>query len=573
MCGVPVHAAEAYLAKLIRQGFKVAVCEQIEDPAEAKKRGAKSVVRARRGAHRHAGHPDRGRRCSTRAATTTWRPRRCAAARMGLAWVDISTGDFAVQPLAAERARRRARPAGAERDPGARPPVASSPSSRRLLARLERQLSPLPAARFDSDGGAPAAGAALQRSRRSTASARFARAEIAACGALGRLSSRRPSSGKLPRACRPRRLRPRRRGHGDRRGDAAQSRARPRSRPATRQGSLLAAIDRTVTGARRAAARRSAGGPADRSRGHRAPARHAWQLLVARAAAARASCARPCGARPTSSARCSRLPARPRRPARSGGARATASPPPGRCAALLAPSRWRPICRAGAAPGRSSACGDHRRARRPSWAARLGAELPLIARDGGFIARGLSRRARRAAQPARRQPAPGARRWRQRYRGETGIAVPQDPAQQRARLLRRGRRRSHAGRSSTKSRGLHPSPDHGQRHALHHRRAGRARAPHRHARPTRRWPSSSRCFDELVALAMRRRAEAIAAAAARAGRCSTSPPALAELAVERALRAARWWMRAPPFAIEAGRHPVVEAALRRPGRAGALRRQ
>src|SRR5580704_9296941 len=45
MCGVPVHAAEQYLEKLIRKGFRVAVCEQIEDPAEAKKRGAKSVVR------------------------------------------------------------------------------------------------------------------------------------------------------------------------------------------------------------------------------------------------------------------------------------------------------------------------------------------------------------------------------------------------------------------------------------------------------------------------------------------------------------------------------------------------
>ena len=44
MCGVPVHAAEAYLAKLIRPGFKVAVCEQMEDPAEARKRGSKSVV-------------------------------------------------------------------------------------------------------------------------------------------------------------------------------------------------------------------------------------------------------------------------------------------------------------------------------------------------------------------------------------------------------------------------------------------------------------------------------------------------------------------------------------------------
>jgi DNA mismatch repair protein MutS len=42
MAGVPVHAAEAYLAKLIRCGFKVAVCEQMEDPAEARKRGSKS---------------------------------------------------------------------------------------------------------------------------------------------------------------------------------------------------------------------------------------------------------------------------------------------------------------------------------------------------------------------------------------------------------------------------------------------------------------------------------------------------------------------------------------------------
>ena len=45
MCGVPVHAADEYLQKLIRLGFRVAVCEQMENPAEAKKRGAKSVVR------------------------------------------------------------------------------------------------------------------------------------------------------------------------------------------------------------------------------------------------------------------------------------------------------------------------------------------------------------------------------------------------------------------------------------------------------------------------------------------------------------------------------------------------
>ena len=44
MCRVPVHAA-SYLERLIRQGHRVAVCEQMEDPAEAKKRGAKAVVR------------------------------------------------------------------------------------------------------------------------------------------------------------------------------------------------------------------------------------------------------------------------------------------------------------------------------------------------------------------------------------------------------------------------------------------------------------------------------------------------------------------------------------------------
>jgi DNA mismatch repair protein MutS len=45
MAGVPVHAAEGYLAKLIRAGFKVAVCEQMEDPAAARRRGSKAVVR------------------------------------------------------------------------------------------------------------------------------------------------------------------------------------------------------------------------------------------------------------------------------------------------------------------------------------------------------------------------------------------------------------------------------------------------------------------------------------------------------------------------------------------------
>src|SRR5437660_4890068 len=45
MCGVPIERSEEYLHRLIARGHRVAVCEQTEDPAEAKKRGPKSVVR------------------------------------------------------------------------------------------------------------------------------------------------------------------------------------------------------------------------------------------------------------------------------------------------------------------------------------------------------------------------------------------------------------------------------------------------------------------------------------------------------------------------------------------------
>jgi len=45
MCGVPVHSAEGYLARLTKTGLSIAICEQMETPAEAKKRGSKSVVR------------------------------------------------------------------------------------------------------------------------------------------------------------------------------------------------------------------------------------------------------------------------------------------------------------------------------------------------------------------------------------------------------------------------------------------------------------------------------------------------------------------------------------------------
>ena len=65
MCGVPVHAAEAYLARLIRRGFRVAVAEQMEDPKTPHRQGADPP---RGGAPDHARHAHRGRAAGSRPA-------------------------------------------------------------------------------------------------------------------------------------------------------------------------------------------------------------------------------------------------------------------------------------------------------------------------------------------------------------------------------------------------------------------------------------------------------------------------------------------------------------------------
>ncbi|HZL60434.1 MAG TPA: DNA mismatch repair protein MutS, partial [Stellaceae bacterium] len=99
MCGVPVHAAEAYLSRLIRQGFRVAVCEQMEDPAEAKKRGGKSPVKravtriVTPGTITEDNLLD-ARRHNYLAALAE------AGGDLALAWLDLSTGDFALQEVA-----------------------------------------------------------------------------------------------------------------------------------------------------------------------------------------------------------------------------------------------------------------------------------------------------------------------------------------------------------------------------------------------------------------------------------------------------------------------------------------
>jgi len=98
MCGVPVHSADSYLARLIRKGFKVAVGEQTEDPAEAKKRGSKSVVRREVVRIVTPGTLTEDVLLDARSNNFL-----VALARVqdsyGLAWVDISTGDFHLSAL------------------------------------------------------------------------------------------------------------------------------------------------------------------------------------------------------------------------------------------------------------------------------------------------------------------------------------------------------------------------------------------------------------------------------------------------------------------------------------------
>src|SRR5215831_4342911 len=95
MCGVPVHAADAYLEKLIRKGFRVAVCEQIEDPAEAKKRGSKSVVKREVIRLVTPGTLTEDSLLDARASNTLAALGR-AGGELALAAADMSTGTFSV---------------------------------------------------------------------------------------------------------------------------------------------------------------------------------------------------------------------------------------------------------------------------------------------------------------------------------------------------------------------------------------------------------------------------------------------------------------------------------------------
>src|SRR5579864_4754754 len=98
MCGVPIERSDEYLHRLIAQGHRVAVCEQLEDPAEARKRGAKSVVRRDVVRLVTSGTLTEDSLLDARRNNFLLAIARSRVSstedRYALAWIDISTGEF-----------------------------------------------------------------------------------------------------------------------------------------------------------------------------------------------------------------------------------------------------------------------------------------------------------------------------------------------------------------------------------------------------------------------------------------------------------------------------------------------
>ena len=239
MCGVPVHSAEGYFLTLIRKGFRVAVCEQLEDPAEAKKRGYKAVVK--RGVVRLVTPGTltedsllEARRNNYLAAFASVRN------EAALAWTDISTGEFHVTscPLV------RLGPELARLAPRELLVVDENESdSADIVSDLGISLTPLARSGFDSTSAEKRL-TALFDVNTLDAFGQFSRAELSVLGAIVEYLDI-TQKGNLP-LLRP----PVREGAGEvMQIDAATRRnlELTRNMAGGRDGSLVAAIDRTVT--------------------------------------------------------------------------------------------------------------------------------------------------------------------------------------------------------------------------------------------------------------------------------------------------------------------------------------
>lgn len=256
MCGVPIIRADDYLQKLIKLGYRVAVCEQLEDPAEARKRGGKAVVKRDVVRLVTPGTLTEDTLLDARArnylTALFGAPNSGMDERLALASLDISTGEFEVGEVAAADLPGelvRLMPS----EVIAADQTLSDGTIKRYLGICGAAATPVPAVSFDSLSGERTLKARLGVAELAGFGA-FSRAELAAIGALLNYVEL-TQIGKTP-VVRP----PRKTGPGTALVIDAASRSSLellRTTSGEKAGSLLAAIDRTVTGpgARELAAR------------------------------------------------------------------------------------------------------------------------------------------------------------------------------------------------------------------------------------------------------------------------------------------------------------------------------
>ena len=379
MCGVPIHAADDYLQTLIRKGFRVAVCEQLEDPAEARKRGAKAVVErdvtrlVTRGTLTEDTLLD-ARRSNYLMAVA--RSRGSGSDQFAIAWADISTGELRCMALAAEELASEI----ARLEPGELLVPETLEGGGVAGLPPDSALTPLPARQFDSSAGERRLAEVFSVATLD-GYGHFSRAEFGALGALiGYIEL--TQRGRLPALSPPRRVEP---GHAMLIDPATRANLElVRTLSGSREKSLLAHIDRTLTGAgARLLAQRLIAPLTDAVEiGHRLDAVACFADGEALRAELRASLRSiPEMARPLARLSLGRGGPRDLGALRLGLSGALALPGLIERHMLLAPPP-REIAEAAA----ELAAGPHRLLER--LAATLAEELPVLVRDGGFVAAG-----------------------------------------------------------------------------------------------------------------------------------------------------------------------------------------
>ena len=152
MCGVPVHSAETYLQRLIKKGFRVAVCEQTESPAEAKKRGSKSVVRREIVRLVTPGTLTEDSLLDARGSNYILTLTRTPIGDYAMSWADISTGQFHVCDLHADRLMSEIA-ALSPREIVLPETLYQDPDFMEVLPAQNAALTPIASSKFDARSG------------------------------------------------------------------------------------------------------------------------------------------------------------------------------------------------------------------------------------------------------------------------------------------------------------------------------------------------------------------------------------------------------------------------------------